>query len=46
MRYSDFTSIMTHAQMNRYLLACPGNIRKTMTLYRKNLQLLAGWLYN
>ena len=39
MRYSDFTSIMTNARMNRYLLACGGNSRKAMTLYRKNLQL-------
>lgn len=39
MRYSDFASIMTHARMNRYLLACGGNSRKAMTLYRKNLQL-------
>ena len=30
---------MTHARMNRYLLACGGNTRKAMTLYRKNLQL-------
>lgn len=39
MRYSDFTSIMTNARLNRYLLACSGNSRKAMTLYRKNLQL-------
>jgi hypothetical protein len=39
MRYSDFTSIMTNARMNRYLFACSGNSRKAMTLYRKNLQL-------
>jgi len=39
MRYSDFASIMTNARMNRYLLACGGNTRKAMTLYRKNLQL-------
>jgi hypothetical protein len=39
MRYSDFESIMTNARMNRYMLACGGNTRKTMTLYRKNLQL-------
>jgi hypothetical protein len=30
---------MTNARMNRYLLACDGNSRKAMTLYRKNLQL-------
>jgi transposase-like protein len=39
MRYSDFAIIMTNARMNRYLLACGGNTRKAMTLYRKNLQL-------
>ena len=39
MRYSDFASVMTNARMNRYLLACGGNSRKAMTLYRKNLQL-------
>jgi hypothetical protein len=39
MRYSDFESIMTPARMNRYLMACGGNSRKAMTLYRKNLQL-------
>ncbi|MFY8108933.1 MAG: Abi family protein [Bacteroidia bacterium] len=30
---------MTNARMNRYLLACGGNTRKAMTLYRRNLQL-------
>uniref|UniRef100_UPI00404A0DEB Abi family protein n=1 Tax=Flavobacterium sp. TaxID=239 RepID=UPI00404A0DEB len=39
MRYTDFASIMTDARMNRYLVACNGNTRKAMTLYRKNLQL-------
>ena len=39
MRYADFASIMTDARMNRYLVACNGNTRKAMTLYRKNLQL-------
>lgn len=39
MRYNDFASVMTFARMNRYLLACGGNTRKAMTLYRKNLQL-------
>lgn len=39
MRYGDFANIITHARMNRYLLACGGNTRKAMTLYRKNLQL-------
>lgn len=39
MRYNDFVNVMTNARMNRYLLACGGNTRKAMTLYRKNLQL-------
>jgi len=39
MKYSEFASIMTTVRMNRYLLACDGNTRKAMTLYRKNLQL-------
>ncbi len=39
MKYRDFANIMTNARMNRYLLACGGNSRKAMTLYRKNLQL-------
>ncbi len=30
---------MTSARMGRYSLACGGNTRKAMTLYRKNLQL-------
>jgi hypothetical protein len=38
-KYRDFANIMTNARMNRYLLACGGNSRKAMTLYRKNLQL-------
>lgn len=39
MKYNAFAQIMTLARMNRYLLACGGNSRKAMTLYRKNLQL-------
>ncbi len=39
MRYSEFSRVMTNARMNRYLLACNGNSRKAMTLYRKNLLL-------
>ena len=39
MKYTDFEQIMTPARMNRYLIACEGNSRKAMTLYRKNLQL-------
>lgn len=39
MKYHDFSKIMTPVRMTRYLLACSGNTRKAMTLYRKNLQL-------
>jgi len=39
MRYVDFVSVMTNARMNRYVLACSGNTRKAMTLYRMNLKL-------
>lgn len=39
MKYSEFTHIMTSARMSRYLIACHGNTRKAMTLYRKNLKL-------
>lgn len=39
MRYNHFARVMTNARMNLYLLACGGDTRKAMTLYRKNLQL-------
>ena len=39
MIYSDFEAIMTPARMSRYLAACGGNTKKTMTLYRLNLRL-------
>lgn len=39
MKYSAFAQIISPARMNRYLLACNGNSKKAMTLYRKNLQL-------
>lgn len=39
MKYIAFANIMTQTRMNRYLMACGGNSRKAMTLYRKNLQL-------
>lgn len=39
MRYQDFTNILSAARMSRYLVACGGNTRKAMTLYRRNLQL-------
>lgn len=39
MKYTDFVEVMTKDRMNRYLLACGGDSRKAMTLYRKNLKL-------
>lgn len=39
MKYGEFATIITTARMTRYLLACGGNTRKAMTLYRKNLLL-------
>lgn len=39
MRYPDFENIMSQARMSRYLLACGGNTKKAMTLYRLNLRL-------
>ena len=39
MRFTDFEKIMSNARMSRYLIACGGNSKKAMTLYRKNLQL-------
>ena len=39
MRYVEFSSIVTPIRMNIYLLACNGNTKQSMTLYRKNLLL-------
>jgi hypothetical protein len=39
MKYKDFEKIMSQKRMNRYLIACKGDTRKAMTLYRYNLQL-------
>lgn len=39
MRYKDFEEIISAERMSRYLTACSTNTRKSMTLYRKNLQL-------
>lgn len=39
MKYSDFEKTMSSQRMRRYLLACGGNTRKAMTLYRYNLQI-------
>lgn len=39
MKFSEFQSIIDPTRMNRYLLACGGDSKKAMTLYRKNLKL-------
>ena len=39
MQYRDFERIMSSARMSRYLTACGGDTRKSMTLYRLNLKL-------
>ena len=39
MKYRDFEHFMSQKRLNRYLLACNGNRRKAMTLYRYNLRL-------
>src|ERR1017187_9539576 len=39
MRFSEFENIMSETRMNRYLVACGGDSKKAMTLYRLNLRL-------
>ena len=39
MKYTDFEEIISTERMSRYLTACDANTRKSMTLYRKNLQI-------
>lgn len=39
MRYNQFESIISAPRMSRYLRACSGETRKSMTLYRLNLKL-------
>lgn len=39
MRFNDFEKIMSSARMSRYVVACGGNTKKAMTLYRYNLKL-------
>lgn len=39
MRFSEFENILSSARMSRYLIACGGNTKKAMTLYRHNLRL-------
>ena len=39
MRYEQFENIISAPRMSRYLTACSGNTKKSMTLYRLNLRL-------
>lgn len=39
MKYQTFEQLFSHERMDRYLLACGGDTRRAMTLYRYNLQL-------
>ncbi len=39
MKYKDFERTLSQERMSRYLIACGGDTRKAMTLYRYNLQL-------
>lgn len=39
MRYLDLEQILSRPRMQRYLLACGGQTKKSMTLYRLNLKL-------
>jgi hypothetical protein len=39
MRYTEFERVMSSARMSRYSIACGGNSKKAMTLYRFNLRL-------
>ena len=39
MKFSEFQHILSEERLQRYLLACDNDTRKTMTLYRLNLNL-------
>jgi hypothetical protein len=39
MKYCEYEHFFSQKRLNRYLLACHGDKRKTMTLYRYNLRL-------
>lgn len=39
MKYHEFEHFFSQKRLNRYLLACNGNKKKAMTLYRYNLRL-------
>ena len=39
MKFNEFQAIISTERLQRYLIACSGNTKKTMTLYRLNLNL-------
>ena len=39
MRYNEFEDIFSTKRMQKYVLACDGDTRRAMTLYRYNLKL-------
>lgn len=39
MKFNEFQTIISSERLQRYLIACNGDTRKTMTLYRLNLNL-------
>jgi hypothetical protein len=39
MKFQDFEKIMSSKRMTRYVIACNGNTKRAMTLYRLNLRL-------
>ena len=39
MKFNDFQAIISAERLQRYLTACGGDTKKTMTLYRLNLNL-------
>ena len=39
MKFSQFENIISSQRMNRYLIACGNDTKKSMTLYRLNLRL-------
>lgn len=44
MKYRDFEEIISADRMRRYVMACGGNIRKGITLYRYNLSITSEML--
>ena len=39
MKFSEFEKIVSHSRIDRYVLACGGDKRKAVTLYRYNIEL-------